>query len=159
MFVFIRHWYMKNKLSNAEYDSNPFNRSGASKRDIHTDRLHLGARNVYVFQNRQSNVSTITIPFHTPINYAYEKGRPLAQAVSLPLPTAATRVQDHVRPCGFCGGQSGTGAGFLRVFRFTLPILIPPNAPHSSYIIRGWYNRPLSGRSTKWTEAHPSPKN
>jgi hypothetical protein len=30
---------------------------------------------------------------------------------------------------GFCGGQSGAGAGFLRVLRFPLPIFIPPIAP------------------------------
>jgi hypothetical protein len=34
-------------------------------------------------------------------------------------------------------GQSGTGAGFLQVFRFPLPILIPPNAPYSSLIRTG----------------------
>jgi hypothetical protein len=55
-----------------------------------------------------------------------------------------------------CGGQSGTGAGFLRVLRFPLPVSIPPTAPHSSYIIRGWYNRPVSGRRTKWTHSHLS---
>jgi hypothetical protein len=38
-----------------------------------------------------------------------------------------------------------------------LPILNPPTAPHSSSsIIRGWYNRPLSGRRTKWSQSHPS---
>jgi hypothetical protein len=51
--------------------------------------------------------------------------------------------------CGICGGQSSTGVGFLRVFRFPLSILIPPTVPHSSPIIRGWYNRPVSGRNTK----------
>jgi hypothetical protein len=35
-------------------------------------------------------------------------------------------------PCEICGGQSGSEAGFLRVFRFPLPILIPPTASHSS---------------------------
>jgi hypothetical protein len=44
--------------------------------------------------------------------------------------------------CGICGGQSGDGAGFLRVLRFTLPIFIPPISPQSpSSIIWGWYNR------------------
>jgi hypothetical protein len=45
------------------------------------------------------------------------------------LPTAAARV--HVRAaCGVCGRQSGTGAGFLRVLQFPLPI-IPPISPLS----------------------------
>jgi hypothetical protein len=43
-----------------------------------------------------------------------------------------------------CGGQSGSGAGFLRVLRFLLPIFIPPISPQSpSPIIRGWYKRPV----------------
>jgi hypothetical protein len=42
------------------------------------------------------------------------------------------------------------GAGFLRVVRFPLPIFIPPISPQSpSPIIRGWHNRPVSGRSTQ----------
>jgi hypothetical protein len=40
--------------------------------------------------------------------------------------------------------KSGVGAGFLRVLRFPLPILIPPISPQSpSPITRGWYNRPV----------------
>jgi hypothetical protein len=31
--------------------------------------------------------------------------------------------------CGVCGGQSGTGARFLRVLRVPLPIIIPPIFP------------------------------
>jgi hypothetical protein len=55
--------------------------------------------------------------------------RAVAQAISRSLPTAATRVRVWAA-CGVCGGQSGTGAGFLRVLRFPLPI-IPPISPSS----------------------------
>jgi hypothetical protein len=52
------------------------------------------------------------------------EGRAVAQAVIRWLPTAAARVRVRAA-CGVCGGQSDTGAGFLRVLRFPLPI-IPP---------------------------------
>jgi hypothetical protein len=59
------------------------------------------------------------------------------------LPTAAARVRAHVWSFGICGGQSGAGAGFLRVLQFPLPIFIPPIAPQSpSSIIWGLYNKP-----------------
>jgi hypothetical protein len=68
---------------------------------------------------------------------------------------AAAEVQALVMSCGICGGQSGTWAGFLWAFQFPLTI-IPLPAPHSSSsIIRDRYNRPKSGRLTKWTQFHP----
>jgi hypothetical protein len=94
-----------------------------------------------------------------PLELRIESSRAIAQAVSRWLPTAAARVRSQVRLCGICGVQSGTGAGFLRVLRFPLPFLIPPTAPYSSSIIRGWYNRPNSGRRTKWTQSHPTQRN
>jgi hypothetical protein len=84
-------------------------------------------------------------------------GRAIAEAVSRWFPTAEARVQSRVWSSGICGGQSGAGAGFLRVLRFPLPF-IPQTVPHSS-IIRGWYNRPISGRRTKYTQSHPTPRN
>jgi hypothetical protein len=56
------------------------------------------------------------------------KGRAVAQAVSRWLPTAAARVLVRAA-CAVCGGQSDTGAGFLRVLQFPLPIIIPPISP------------------------------
>jgi hypothetical protein len=55
------------------------------------------------------------------------EGRAVAEAVSRRLPTAEAGV--CVRAAfGVCGGQSGTGAGFLRVLSFRLPI-IPQISP------------------------------
>jgi hypothetical protein len=88
--------------------------------------------------------------FLTALYDLYASGRVIAHTVGRPLPTSAVRV----RLCGICGGQSGTGAGFLRVVRFPLPILIPPTAPHSSSsTIRGSHSRPISGRPTNWTQS------
>jgi hypothetical protein len=83
-------------------------------------------------------------------------GSAIAQAVSRRFPTVAVRARAQVKSRAVCGGQSGAGAGFLRARRFPLPILIPPNTPYS-FIIRGWYNGPISGRRTKWTQSHPTP--
>jgi hypothetical protein len=71
-------------------------------------------------------------------------GRAIAQADSRWLPIAAVRVRNRVWSCGICGGQSGAGAGFIRVLRFPLRIFVPPTAPQSPLsIIRGWYKRPV----------------
>jgi hypothetical protein len=49
-------------------------------------------------------------------------------------------------------------AGYLQVFRFPLKIIIPPNALYSS-IIRGWYNRSIRGRRTKYVKSNPTRRN
>jgi hypothetical protein len=48
------------------------------------------------------------------------------------------------RSCWICGGQSCTGAGFLRVLRFPLPVIPPTAAYSSSSTIRGWYSSPVA---------------
>jgi hypothetical protein len=55
----------------------------------------------------------------------------MAQAVSRWISTAAARVRARVWSIGICEGQSGSGAGFLRVLRFPLPIFIPQISPSS----------------------------
>jgi hypothetical protein len=72
--------------------------------------------------------------------------------------SASDRVRSQIRSCMFCGEQNCTEAGFIRVLRFLLPILIPPDSSYSS-IIRGWYNRSVSGWRTEWTQSRPTPRN
>jgi hypothetical protein len=86
----------------------------------------------------------------------HRQGRAIAQAVSRRLSTAAARVRAQVRSCGICGGQSGSGVGFLRIIQFPLSILILPTDPCSSSIVRDWYNRPISCRRNKETKSHPT---
>jgi hypothetical protein len=97
------------------------------------------------------------IYFNIHLLHSLGLGRAIAQMVSRRPDAAVAWVRSQVTSCGICGGQSGVWGGFLRVFRFPLPILIPPTASHSSTIIWGWYNRPVSGRCTKWTVS-PHPK-
>jgi hypothetical protein len=66
-------------------------------------------------------------PFYMPFNNLFTRlsraWRPCrSSAVRRWLPTAAARVRVRAA-CGVCGGQSGTGAGFLRVLPFPLPII------------------------------------
>jgi hypothetical protein len=68
-------------------------------------------------------------PTFVDTGFTGQTGRAIAQAVSRRLATAAARIRSQVTSYGICGGQNGTGAGFLRVLRFPLPILIPPTAP------------------------------
>jgi hypothetical protein len=64
-----------------------------------------------------------------PGDYDDGEGHAVAQAISRWLPTVAARVCARAA-CGVCGGQSSTGAGFLRVLRLPLPV-IPPISPSS----------------------------
>jgi hypothetical protein len=78
------------------------------------------------------NCTVVCISFPPECVYqATVHGRAITQAVSRWLPTTAAEVRSRVWSSGTCDGQSGTGAGFLQVLRFPLPIFIPPNCPSS----------------------------
>jgi hypothetical protein len=66
-----------------------------------------------------------------PANLTEMIGRAIAHAVSRWLPTSAARVRARACSSGICGGQSGAGAGFLRVLQFPLPTFIPPTSRSS----------------------------
>jgi hypothetical protein len=81
------------------------------------------------------------------------------------------------RPCHSSGGKSpasrsgcpGSSPGLWwtewHCGRFSLTTSIYLVNPHSTdcstliIINRGWYSRPVSGRRTKWTQSHPTPRN
>jgi hypothetical protein len=59
-------------------------------------------------------------------------GHAIAQVDTYWLPTMVAWVRFQSRSCGICGGQSGWNWGrFLQVLWFSLPVFIPPTAPHS----------------------------
>jgi hypothetical protein len=77
--------------------------------------------------------------------------RAISQAVSRWLPSAAARFRARGWSSGICGGQSGAGAGFLRVLWFPLSNFIPQNSPYMKSPGAG------SGRRAEWTQygLHP----
>jgi hypothetical protein len=64
------------------------------------------------------------------------KGRVIAlRRLVAGLPPRRPGFEHGVRSCGIYGGQSGAGAGFLRILRFPLPIpfhQLLHNHPHLS---------------------------
>jgi hypothetical protein len=52
-------------------------------------------------------------------------GRAVAQAVSRRPPSGVARVRAWVNSCAICDGETGTGAGFLRVLPSLLPLIHP----------------------------------
>jgi hypothetical protein len=58
-------------------------------------------------------------------------GRAADQAVSRWLPTVGAQVRARSGHVGFVVDKVATGAGFLRVLRLPLPIIIPPNSQSS----------------------------
>jgi hypothetical protein len=67
-----------------------------------------------------------------------ELSRVIAQVAIRRLPTAAGRFRSQITTRGICGGQNGTGAGFLLVLR-------PP--PRARSTVVGWGTVLQAGRS------------
>jgi hypothetical protein len=58
-------------------------------------------------------------------------GFAIAEAVSHWLLNAVAWIRSQVRSYRIYGGEYGTEVGFLCVFWFPLPVLIPPTSPHT----------------------------
>jgi hypothetical protein len=86
-------------------------------------------------------------------------GRTIAQAVSRWLPTAAVRVRAPVKSCGICGGQRGTGIGFLQVLRFSLSSHSTDCSKLTIIHHPELVQRPNSGRRTNLTQFHSTTGN
>lgn len=72
--------------------------------------------------------------------------------------TAAVQVQFDVSLYGICGGQSNTGANFLKIQCFPLTILLLPNAHFLSCIIWSWYCGQFIAQVSR-NSVSPHPKN
>jgi hypothetical protein len=58
---------------------------------------------------------------------------------------------------GFVMGNVAVGHVYSEYFDFPYQFSSLSTAPHLSSIVRGWYNRPVSGLRNKWTQSHPTP--
>jgi hypothetical protein len=144
-------------------------RDGLRWHDLHT-RFHedwcrfcLMAVMLALLKGCNAGINNVRNPWCTSLRwfhvawFTYQvswRGLAIAQAVSCQLPTTEGRDWSQDKSCGICGGQSGTGAGFLRALQFVLPIFIPPNASFSS-IKQEWYIKPICGRRTEWKNLTP----
>jgi hypothetical protein len=78
-------------------------------------------------------------------------------ACFLPLRPGFEPRSSHV---GFMVDEVALGHVFSEYVGFPCKFSFYPTTPHSSSsIIQGCYNRPISGRRTKWTQSHPTPRN
>jgi hypothetical protein len=87
--------------------------------------LHTaGLQSLFQTSDLRSSFHSRLVKLTVHLRILVHGGRAIAQEVSRRLPPLAARVRAQVMSYGICGGQSGTGVGFLRVLRFLLPILI-----------------------------------
>jgi hypothetical protein len=82
----------------------------------------------------------------------------IAQAISRRLPTAAARVRSQVTSVGFVVDKVALGQVFSEHFGFLCKFSFHRLLQNHCHIVWGWYNRPNSGRPTKWTQSHPTSK-
>jgi hypothetical protein len=66
-------------------------------------------------------------------------------------------ISEEFRSCGICGGQSVTGAGFVTVRQFPLPIFTPSTAPYSLIILSSRWVTMCSHQlnSMLWSSRYP----
>jgi hypothetical protein len=126
-----------------------------------TSATNLDYRNVFLLRGIRSACQ----PQHSYalcLNCAWNAMTDTTGAFASRLPTAAARFEPRSGHVGFVVDKVALGG-------FSPTTSVSPANSHSTdcstliiiiiIIISVWYNRAVSGRRTKWTQSHPTPKN
>jgi hypothetical protein len=124
-------------------------------KNYHLEESHKNCI-LYVFNTGcyDNTVNLVSRYFAVLYCFCLSIGRAIAQAVSRWLPTLATRVHIQAGKWGLWWTKRHWG-------RFSLSTSVS-RANHSTnfsiiIITRGWHNRPIDGRSAKWTQLDSTP--
>jgi hypothetical protein len=100
------------------YDSTPIVPTVNPTTSVHNLVCHSFANRCNI--TRPTEPSCYNSLFPSSIVHIYQLPRPCRISESRRLTIEAAWVWARGKSCGICGGQSGTGAGFLTVLRFHL---------------------------------------
>jgi hypothetical protein len=105
-----------------------------------------------------TNIKLRRFNIHLYQTYICTGGRAIAQAVSRRLPTAAALFEPRSDRVAFVVNKVALEQVFSEYFGLSCQFLFHRVLHTRACTVRGWYNRPVSGRRTKWTQSHLTKK-